>query len=55
MKIPVNLKHKPVFCIQDYENVDGRSASAKGISLGLAQWNDRGKVDISIKVWRHTG
>ncbi len=55
MKIPVNLKHKPVFCIQDYENVDGRSASAKGISLGLAQWNDRGKVDIYIKVWRHTG
>jgi len=23
--------------------------------LGLAQWNDRGKVDISGKVWRHTG
>lgn len=30
-------------------------ADAKGISLGLAQWNDRGKVDISAKVWRHTG
>ena len=27
----------------------------KGLSLGLAQWNDRGKVDISAKVWRHTG
>ena len=28
---------------------------AQGLSLGLAQWNDRGKVDISAKVWRHTG
>lgn len=27
----------------------------KGLSLGLAQWNDRGKVDISAKVWRYTG
>ena len=25
------------------------------MSLGLAQWNDRGKVDISAKVWRYTG
>ena len=23
--------------------------------MGLAQWNDRGKVDISAKVWRYTG
>lgn len=41
-----------------YENLDGRyafSSDAKGLSLGLAQWNDRGKVDISAKVWRHTG
>ena len=30
-------------------------ATRKGLSLGLAQWNDRGKVDISGKVWRHTG
>lgn len=28
---------------------------AQGLSLGLAQWNDRGTVDISAKVWRHTG
>ncbi|MDD2454676.1 MAG: DUF6530 family protein, partial [Synergistaceae bacterium] len=28
---------------------------AKGLSLGLAQWNDRGKVEISAKVWRYTG
>lgn len=58
MKIPTTLKHKPVIVAENYENVDGRSAynsEAKGLSLGLAQWNDRGKVDISAKVWRHTG
>lgn len=58
MKIPTTLKHKPVIVVENYENVDGRQAyqsDAKGLSLGLAQWNDRGKVDISAKVWRHTG
>ncbi len=58
MKIPTNLKHKPVIVAEDYNNIDGRQAyesDAKGLSLGLAQWNDRGKVDISAKVWRHTG
>ncbi|NLP43781.1 MAG: hypothetical protein GX351_04050 [Peptococcaceae bacterium] len=58
MKIPTNLKHKPVIVSENYENVDGKYAyktDAKGLSLGLAQWNDRGKVDISAKVWRHTG
>ncbi|NMB30566.1 MAG: hypothetical protein GX988_03900 [Clostridiales bacterium] len=58
MKIPTTLKHKPVIVTENYEDVDGRNAydsDAKGLSLGLAQWNDRGKVDISAKVWRHTG
>jgi hypothetical protein len=58
MKIPTTLKHKPVIVCENYENVDGRQAynsEAKGLSLGLAQWNDRGKVDISAKVWRYTG
>ena len=58
MGIPTRLKHKPVIVSDNYENVDGRYAyhsDAKGLSLGLAQWNDRGKVDISAKVWRHTG
>ena len=58
MKIPTTLKHKPVFVSENYEQIDGHSAyksDAKGISLGLAQWNDRGKVDISAKVWRYTG
>ena len=58
MNIPTTLKHKPVITVENYENVDGRQAynsDAKGLSLGLAQWNDRGKVDISAKVWRYTG
>lgn len=58
MKIPTHLKHKPVIVCENYEKIDGRYANnsdAKGLSLGLAQWNDRGKVDISAKVWRHTG
>lgn len=58
MKIPATLKHKPVIVSENYENVDGRYAGdtdAKGLSLGLAQWNDRGTVDISAKVWRYTG
>ncbi|MDF2539081.1 MAG: hypothetical protein K0S76_2102 [Herbinix sp.] len=58
MNIPTTLKHKPVILSENYENVDGRYAyqsDAKGLSLGLAQWNDRGKVDISAKVWRYTG
>lgn len=58
MNIPTTLKHKPVVVAEDYERIDGRTAydtDAKGLSLGLAQWNDRGKVDISAKVWRHTG
>ncbi|OZB92885.1 DUF6530 family protein [Paenibacillus sp. XY044] len=58
MKIPTTLKHKPVIVSENYENIDGRKAystDAKGLSLGLAQWNERGKVDISAKVWRYTG
>lgn len=58
MKIPTTLKHKPVIVSENYENIDGRNAyssDTKGLSLGLAQWNDRGKVDISAKVWRYTG
>ena len=58
MKIPTTLKHKPVIVAEDYANIDGRNArqtDAQGLSLGLAQWNDRGRVDISAKVWRYTG
>ncbi len=58
MKIPTTLKHKPVIVSEDYDKIDGRYADnsdAKGLSVGLAQWNDRGKVDVSAKIWRYTG
>ncbi len=58
MKIPTTLKHKPVIVSEDYDKIDGRCAGnsdAKGLSVGLAQWNDRGKVDVSAKIWRYTG
>ncbi len=58
MNIPTNLKHKPVIVVQNYEQVAGSEAGnseAKGLSIGLAQWNDRGSVEASAKVWRHTG
>lgn len=58
MDIPTTLKHKPVFVSENYEQIDGRKAydsDAKGLSLGLAQWNDRGSVEVSAKVWRYTG
>lgn len=57
MKIPTQLKHKPVIVSENYNEIDGRdnqNTSAMGLSLGLAQWNDRGKVDISAKIWRYT-
>lgn len=57
MKIPTSLKHKPVIVSEDYDKIDGRiqNSDAKGLSIGLAQWNDRGRVDVSAKVWRYTG
>lgn len=57
MKIPTELKHKPVIVSEEYDKIDGRNrdSEAKGLSLGLAQWNERGKLDISAKIWRHTG
>ena len=58
MNIPTHLKHKPVVCVENYDRVDGKYAGksdAKGLSLGLAQWNDRGKLDISAKIWRYSG
>lgn len=58
MRIPVTLKHKPVIVVENYEKVDGRQAynsDTKGLSLGLAQWNDRGRIEVSAKAWRYTG
>ena len=58
MRIPTTLKHKPVIVAEDYSNIDGKNAyhtDAKGLSLGLAQWSDRGVVETSAKIWRYTG
>lgn len=58
MRIPTTLKHKPVVIVENYEKIDGSrvgNTDAAGLSLGLAQWNDRGKVEVSAKVWRYTG
>jgi hypothetical protein len=58
MNIPTGLKHKPVIVSENYDKVDGKNAydsDAKGLSVGLAQWNDRGNVEFSAKVWRYTG
>ncbi len=58
LTIPTELKHKPVISVEDYGNIDSHhypASDVRALSLGLAQWNDRGKVDISAKVWRHSG
>lgn len=59
MKVPTHLKHEPVFGIEEYNKIDGiyagRGSDAPCLSIGLAQWNQRGSQDISAKVWRNSG
>ncbi|QJE98066.1 DUF6530 family protein [Luteolibacter luteus] len=58
MPIPTHLKHRPVVVAENYDRLDGQYAfetDVQGLSLGLAQWNEKGKVDISAKIWRYTG
>lgn len=59
MKVPTHLKHKPVFGIEGYNKMDGiyagRGSDAPCLSIGLAQWNQRGSQDVSAKVWRNSG
>lgn len=58
MKIPTDLKHKPVIVCENYKNIDGRKAyktEVKGLSLGLTKDNEHGKCEISTKIWRDTG
>jgi len=58
MKIPTHLKHKPILEVANYDRIDGPYANdtdAKGLSIGLAQWNEPGWTELSAKVWRHTG
>jgi hypothetical protein len=58
MKIPTHLKHKPILEVANYDHIDGPYANgtdAKGLSIGIAQWNTAGWTELSAKVWRHTG
>lgn len=53
-KIPMNLSHKPVIKVEEYEKFDGEhgnNSDAKGLSLGFAQYDDK---QISAKVWRYS-
>lgn len=39
--IPDNLKHKPIYVIENYAAIDGHyknDTDVKGISVGRAQW-----------------
>lgn len=58
MKIPTHLKHIPLIKLENYDKIDGpyaKNTDAKGLSVGIAQWNGAGETDLSAKVWRHTG
>lgn len=58
MKVPTYLKHEPVFGIEGYNRMDGiyvGSSDAPCLSIGIAQWNQRGSQDISAKIWRNNG
>lgn len=54
--IPTWLKHKPIYAIKRYEQIDGlykNESDVIGLSLGKAQWSGDGFVP-SVKVWRDT-
>ncbi len=56
--VPLHLKHRPILALENYESSDGNKAGeseAKGLSIGLAQWNAEGHHEVSAKIWRHTG
>ena len=59
MKVPTHLKHEPVLGLEGYNKMDGiyagRGSDAPCLSIGVAQWNQRGSQDISAKVWRNSG
>ena len=51
--VPMNLKHKPIYAINDYDKIDGdykNNTDVYGLSLGKAQWSS--EFIPSIKVWR---
>jgi hypothetical protein len=58
MEIPNHLKHKPIIRLEEYSLIDGiydaAKTDARGMSIGLAQWNNTTQKDLSAKVWRYT-
>lgn len=56
--VPLHLGHTPLFAMTGYSAVDGPYADdsdAKGLSVGLAQWDSWGPVrDLAVKVWRRS-
>jgi len=58
LSVPLHLKHRPILALEEYEHADGNKAGnseAKGLSIGLAQWNSEDSSEVSAKIWRHTG
>ncbi len=54
-RAPTHLKHKPVYEIDDYENMDGmykNNTDVYALSLGQAQWSSDSAFIPSVKVWR---
>ncbi len=54
-KVPEYLKHKPIYAINNYDEVDGNyrdNTDVYGISLGKAQWTSAEEFVPSLKVWR---
>jgi len=59
MLIPRHLSHKPIYVMEEYNTIDGyfneATTDARGLSIGIAQWDKGYNKDISAKVWRYTG
>lgn len=54
MKIPMHLKHKPIYKIENYDIIDmayDNPTDVVGLSLGKAQWSN--DFVPSVKVWRY--
>ncbi|MDD4832043.1 MAG: DUF6530 family protein [Clostridia bacterium] len=52
--VPTHLRHRPLYCINEYEQFDGiyaNNTDVIGLSLGRAQWNNITFIP-SVKVWR---
>lgn len=54
MKTPINLSHKPIISVEDYELIDAKysknRSDAKCLSIGYSTFD---KKDFSVKVFRN--